>query len=137
VLELLFTVIAPLDWLLLNEKTVPFGNVVASGSLITCPPLPVTNCTGAEATVSVNGVADAVTLARVLKYALAEMFWFASRRTTEFAPVDTVTPVPPFATATVPVTFAAVPVVFWFRAGMSVARIARKLGAPSAAFGAA
>ena len=30
-------------------------------------------------------------------------------------------PVPPLATATMPVTLAAVPVVFWFRVGMSAA----------------
>ena len=32
VLEALLTVIAPLLWLLLNEKIVPFGNVVAFGN---------------------------------------------------------------------------------------------------------
>ncbi len=35
-----------------------------------------------------------------------------------------VCPVPPFAMATVPVTFAAVPVVFWFSVGTSAAWIA-------------
>jgi hypothetical protein len=35
VAEALFTVIAPLDWLLLNEKIVPFGSVVAFGNWIT------------------------------------------------------------------------------------------------------
>jgi hypothetical protein len=42
VLELLLTVIAPELWLLLNEKIVPNGKVVASGNLIICPPDPVT-----------------------------------------------------------------------------------------------
>jgi hypothetical protein len=32
VADALFTVIAPLDWLLLNEKIVPFGSVVAFGN---------------------------------------------------------------------------------------------------------
>ena len=48
-----------------------------------------------------------------------------------------VAPVPPFATATVPVTLAAVPVVFWFSVGMSVATRARKDGTPADPDGAA
>jgi hypothetical protein len=35
VADALFTVIAPLDWLLLNEKIAPFGSVVALGNWIT------------------------------------------------------------------------------------------------------
>jgi hypothetical protein len=45
-------------------------------------------------------------------------------------PVEDVTPVPPLATATMPVTFAAVPVVFWLRVGISPETIARHDGAP-------
>jgi hypothetical protein len=67
VFELLLTVIAPLDWLLLNEKIVPFNSVVASGSLIVCPPDPETYWTGAESTVSVTAVPDAVMLLNPLK----------------------------------------------------------------------
>ena len=48
-----------------------------------------------------------------------------------------VAPVPPFATATVPVTFEAVPVVFWLRVGMSAATRVRKVGTPAVPFGAA
>ena len=39
--ELLTTVIAPEDWLLLNVNNAPLGKVVASGNLIVCPPEPV------------------------------------------------------------------------------------------------
>ena len=46
-------------------------------------------------------------------------------------------PVPPFVTATVPVTFEAVPVVFWLRVGMSAAASARNVGTPAAPLGAA
>ena len=38
-------------------------------------------------------------------------------KTTEPVPVAVVDPVPPFSMATIPVTFAAVPVVFWFNVG--------------------
>ena len=37
------------------------------------------------------------------------MFWFASLKTTELAPLDVVTPVPPFATATIPVVISPYP----------------------------
>jgi hypothetical protein len=53
------------------------------------------------------------------------------------ASVAVVPPVPPLATATVPVTLDAVPVVFWLRVGISDATIALKVGTPSAALGAA
>ena len=56
---------------------------------------------------------DAVgTVGTPVKAGLAE-------RTVEPVPVEVVTPVPPLATATMPVTFDAVPVVFWFRIGTS------------------
>jgi hypothetical protein len=42
-------------------------------------------------------------------------------------------PVPPFASATTPVTLAAVPEVFWFSVGISLAAIARNAGAPAVA----
>lgn len=42
-----------------------------------------------------------------------------------------VCPVPPLAIATVPVTFEAVPVVFWFRVGTSAATNARNVGTPA------
>lgn len=58
-------------------------------------------------------------------------------RTTEPEPVEVVTPVPPEATAKVEDRPAAVPVVFWFSVGMSLAARARKDGTPSAALGAA
>jgi hypothetical protein len=58
-------------------------------------------------------------------------------RTVLPVPVEVVTPVPPLATATMPVTFAAVPVVFWFKVGTSAATIARKVGTPAAPLGAA
>ena len=48
-----------------------------------------------------------------------------------------VAPVPPLAMATVPVTFAAVPVVFWFSVGTSAATKARNVGTPAEPFGAA
>ena len=46
-------------------------------------------------------------------------------------------PEPPLATATTPVTLAAVPVVFWFSVGTSAATIARNVGTPADPFGAA
>ena len=46
-------------------------------------------------------------------------------------------PVPPLPMATVPVTLAAVPVVFWFSVGMSAATMALKVGAPAVPLGAA
>ena len=46
-------------------------------------------------------------------------------------------PVPPLATATMPVTLDAVPVVFWLSVGTSAATIARKVGAPAEPSGAA
>ena len=46
-------------------------------------------------------------------------------------------PVPPLAMATVPVTFDAVPVVFWLSVGTSAATMARKVGVPGAPLGAA
>lgn len=46
-------------------------------------------------------------------------------------------PVPPLATATMPVTLDAVPVVFWFSVGISAATMARKVGTPATPFGAA
>lgn len=48
-----------------------------------------------------------------------------------------VAPVPPFATATVPVTLDDVPVVFWFSVGTSAATIARNVGTPATPLGAA
>jgi len=48
-----------------------------------------------------------------------------------------VAPVPPLATATVPVTLAEVPVVFWLRVGMSVPTRALKVGVPLLPLGAA
>ena len=48
-----------------------------------------------------------------------------------------VKPVPPFATATVPVTLAAVPVVFWFSVGISAGKTALNVGTPAVPFGAA
>jgi hypothetical protein len=51
-------------------------------------------------------------------------------------PVSVVAPVPPLATATVPVTFDAVPVVFWFSVGISAAAIARNVGTPDEPLGA-
>ena len=45
------------------------------------------------------------------------------------APAAVVEPVPPFATSMVPVTFDAVPVVFWFNVGISAATKLRKDGA--------
>jgi hypothetical protein len=53
------------------------------------------------------------------------------------AALAVVAPVPPLAIATVPVTFEAVPVVFWFSVGMSAATIARNVGAPAVPLGAA
>jgi hypothetical protein len=98
----LLTVTAPLLWLLLNEKIVPFDKVVASGNLITCPPEPLIRITGADATVRLTCVPDAVMVERLLKNAFAVIFWLASRKTTEFAPLEVVTPVPPLATFNVP-----------------------------------
>jgi len=46
-------------------------------------------------------------------------------------------PVPPLTAATVPVTLAALPVVVWFKVGMSAATKARNVGAPAAPLGAA
>ena len=48
-----------------------------------------------------------------------------------------VAPVPPLAIATVPVTLDAVPVVFWFKVGMSAATIALNVGVPATPLGAA
>jgi hypothetical protein len=48
-----------------------------------------------------------------------------------------VAPVPPLTTATTPVTFPAVPVVFWLSVGTSAATIARNVGTPAEPFGAA
>ena len=60
----------------------------------------------------------------------------AAPRLVNAAPAD-VAPVPPFAMATVPVTFEAVPVVFWLSVGTSAATIARNVGTPAEPFGAA
>jgi hypothetical protein len=46
-------------------------------------------------------------------------------------------PVPPFATATMPVTLFAVPVVFWLSVGISAPTIALNVGTPAVPFGAA
>ena len=46
-------------------------------------------------------------------------------------------PEPPLATATMPVTLDAVPVVFWFSVGTSAATMARKVGVPAEPLGAA
>jgi len=48
-----------------------------------------------------------------------------------------VVPVPPFATATMPVTLAAVPVVFWFSVGTSATANGLNVGTPIYPFGAA
>lgn len=53
------------------------------------------------------------------------------------APAAVVAPVPPLATATVPETLAAVPVVFWFSVGISAATTARNVGTPAMPLGAA
>ena len=66
--------------------------------------------TGVDAAVRVIAVPDAATLVNPLNVALVVMFPFASRNTTELAPEDVVTPVPPLATARVPATVTA-PVV--------------------------
>ena len=58
-------------------------------------------------------------------------------KTTLPVPVEVVTPVPPEATARVAERPAAVPVVFWFRVGMSAATIARNEGAAADPLGAA
>jgi hypothetical protein len=50
------------------------------------------------------GVPDAATLVNPLNVALVVMFALASRKTTELAPEDAVTPVPPLATGRIPVT---------------------------------
>ena len=60
----------------------------------------------------------------------------AARRFVRAVPA-TLAPVPPLATATMPVTFEAVPVVFWLSVGMSAATIARNVGVPAEPFGAA
>ena len=73
VLLLLFTLIAPLLWLLLNVNVVPFANVVASGSLIVCPPEPLTKISGAEFTVNTTCVPDAVIELNPFINALAEI----------------------------------------------------------------
>jgi len=46
-------------------------------------------------------------------------------------------PVPPLTTATIPVTFEAVPVVFWLSVGTSAATIVRNVGVPATPSGAA
>jgi hypothetical protein len=55
----------------------------------------------------------------------------------ELSPALCVVAVVPLGSAGVPLRFAAVPVVFWFRVGRSAATIARKLGAPALPPGAA
>jgi len=60
--------------------------------------------TGVDDAVSVIVVPDAATLVNPLNVALVVMFPFASRKTTELAPEDAVTPVPPLATGRIPVT---------------------------------
>ena len=55
----------------------------------------------------------------------------------DLALVASVAPVPPLAIATVPVTLDAVPVVFWFKVGMSAATTALNVGAPAEPLGAA
>jgi hypothetical protein len=80
-------------------------------------------------------VATLVTVPVLLVYPLGLLAAYAPRFVKAFAAV--VAPVPPFATATVPVTFAAVPVVLWFSVGMSAATMARNDGTPAAPLGAA
>jgi hypothetical protein len=55
----------------------------------------------------------------------------------ELSPGLCVVAVVPFGSDGVPLRFAAVPVVFWFKIGRSAATIARKLGTPTLPFGAA
>jgi hypothetical protein len=67
-------------------------------------------------------VAQEVFVPSVVKYLPEFVDWLgASALNAVFA---VVCPVPPFAIATVPVTFAAVPVVFWLSVGTSAATIA-------------
>ena len=65
---------------------------------------------GADAAVNVVVVPAAATLVNPSNKEFAVMLEFASRKTTLLAPVDTVTPVPPLATASVPASVIA-PVV--------------------------
>jgi hypothetical protein len=78
------------------------------------PPLAIgsapTACDTGTLVALVNTTEDGVPSAGVTKEGDVE-------RTTLPVPVEVVTPVPPFPTATMPVTFPAVPVVFWLNVG--------------------
>jgi hypothetical protein len=102
VFELLFTRTAPLLWLLLNENADPGVNVVASGSLIVCPPDPVIKLSTEDDLSSVIWFVLAGIVERVPINAFAAIFALESRNTTEFVPTDVVTPVPPLVTFKVP-----------------------------------
>ena len=92
----------PADELLLNVKVAPFTNVVALGSWKVWLVDPVINWYCVEATVkTVVAPAEGV-LVKPTKKLFAVTLAFASRKTTELAPLDAVTPVPPLATFRVP-----------------------------------
>ena len=81
--------------LLLNWKVVVSVKVVASGNLNVWLPVPFKVWLNAEAAVNVVVPPAAVTLFVLWLKRLIVMFWLASRKTTELAPEEAVTPVPP------------------------------------------
>ena len=81
--------------LLLNSNAVVSVSVVASGNLKVCPPVPFKTQLNVEAAVNVVVPPAAVTVVVPWLRRLIVMFWLASLNTTELAPEETVTPVPP------------------------------------------
>ena len=81
--------------LLLNSNAVVSVKVVASGNLNVCPPVPFKTQLNVEAAVNVVVPPAAVTVVVPWLRRLTAMFWLASLNTTEFAPDEVVTPVPP------------------------------------------
>jgi len=80
----------------------PADKVVASGNLSVCVVLPVKRWKNALAAVNVVVPPAVAVVAKPGFQLLNVTFAFVSRNTTELAPLDAVTPVPPFATANVP-----------------------------------
>jgi hypothetical protein len=122
----------------LNPLTVPVPPTLVTVPVVLDVPAPI--AVRNDAASSEDIVLSALNLGNAIAATFASVNRFPPRvvapklvRAAEFV----VAPVPPLATATVPVTFAAVPVVFWFRVGISAATIARNVGTPADPLGAA
>ena len=91
-----------------------------------------------DAAVNVDTVLSALICGKVIAVGFASVKKFAPTVVAprpDLPPAAVEAPVPPLATATMPVTLAAVPVVFWLRVGTSAATSERKVGVPAAPLG--